>query len=66
MCYHFDGACQNQRFPRCSPIPHKQETTARYTIDRFLVETRQKDHGEGMFELEGRRILELNLNGPFG
>ena len=35
----------------------------RYSIEEFVAETRQKDHGQGIFELETERMLELNLNG---
>lgn len=35
----------------------------RYSIEEFVTETRQKDQGQGIFELETERILELNLNG---
>ncbi len=36
---------------------------ARYTISDFVSSTQQKDRGEGLFELEGDRILEINLDG---
>lgn len=35
----------------------------RYSIDEFVTQTQQQDHGQGVFELETERILELNLNG---
>jgi uncharacterized protein (AIM24 family) len=35
----------------------------RYSIEEFVDQTRQQDHGQGTFELETERILELNLNG---
>lgn len=35
----------------------------RYSIQDFVTQTRQKDLGQGVFELETERILELNLNG---
>ena len=35
----------------------------RYTIDEFVRETQQQDLGQGVFELETERMLELNLNG---
>lgn len=35
----------------------------RYSIRDFISKTGQKDHGEGLFELESPRMLELNLNG---
>jgi uncharacterized protein (AIM24 family) len=36
---------------------------ARYTIGDFVSQTVQKDRGEGLFELENDRTLEINLNG---
>ncbi|MCD4779785.1 MAG: AIM24 family protein [Candidatus Omnitrophica bacterium] len=36
---------------------------ARYTISDFVNTTQQKDRGEGLFELEGNRLLEINLDG---
>lgn len=36
---------------------------SRYSIDEFVQHTQQRDHGQGVFELETERILELNLNG---
>ncbi len=34
-----------------------------YTISDFVNTTQQKDRGEGLFELEGDRLLEINLDG---
>ena len=36
---------------------------AKYTVDEFVQTTGQKDLGEGVFELESARMLEVNLNG---
>ena len=36
---------------------------ARYTISDFVNTTQQKDRGEGFFELESDRLLEVNLDG---
>lgn len=36
---------------------------ARYTLQEFIDATGQKDRGEGLFELESSRLLEINLNG---
>jgi uncharacterized protein (AIM24 family) len=36
---------------------------ARYGLQEFLQKSAQKDHGQGLFELEGERVLEVNLNG---
>lgn len=35
----------------------------RYSIDEFIEATGQRDLGEGVFELERDRLLEVNLNG---
>ena len=35
----------------------------RYSIEEFVNQTQQQDRGQGTFELETERILELNLNG---
>ena len=36
---------------------------ARYSLEDFVKQTSQKDKGEGVFELESERMLEINLNG---
>ncbi|WP_091936340.1 AIM24 family protein [Methanolobus profundi] len=36
---------------------------ARYSLDEFVRTTGQKDLGQGKFELERDRMLEVNLNG---
>jgi len=36
---------------------------ARYSIEDFVEQTTQKDLGQGLFELETERMLEVNLNG---
>ncbi len=36
---------------------------SRYSIEEFVRQTQQKDLGQGLFELETERMLELNLNG---
>ncbi len=35
----------------------------RYTLDEFLENSSEQDHGQGTFELENPRMLEVNLNG---
>ncbi|EKK02842.1 protein containing DUF124 [Rhodopirellula baltica SH28] len=35
----------------------------RYSLDRFLEKTRDKDLNQGLFELESDRMLDINLNG---
>ena len=36
---------------------------ARYTLEEFVQSTRQQERGEGLFELESPRLLEVNLDG---
>jgi uncharacterized protein (AIM24 family) len=36
---------------------------SRYSVQEFITKTAQQDKGQGLFELESERILELNLNG---
>lgn len=35
----------------------------RYSIDEFVESTSQQERGEGLFELESERLLEINLDG---
>ncbi|WP_421379068.1 AIM24 family protein [Bacillus salacetis] len=35
----------------------------RFSIDEFIKQTQQEDKGEGLFELETPRMLEINLDG---
>lgn len=35
----------------------------RYSIEEFVEKTRQRDRGQGLFEMESQRILEVNLDG---
>ncbi|MEX1039365.1 MAG: AIM24 family protein [Pirellulaceae bacterium] len=35
----------------------------RYSIEEFVEKTRQRDRGQGLFEMESERILEVNLDG---
>ncbi len=39
------------------------ERDSRYTLDEFVNATKQRDRGQGVFELESPRMLEINLNG---
>ena len=36
---------------------------SRYSIAEFVSSTSQKERGEGLFELESERMLEVNLSG---
>lgn len=36
---------------------------SRYSIEEFLARTGQQDKGQGLFELENDRMLEINLSG---
>jgi uncharacterized protein (AIM24 family) len=35
---------------------------SRYDLETFVAATQQKDHDQGVFELESERMLEINLN----
>ncbi len=35
----------------------------RYTLDDFMTKTAEQDRGEGLFEMESERMLEVNLDG---
>jgi hypothetical protein len=35
----------------------------RYSLDEFLASTAEQDHGQGVFEHESARMLEVNLDG---
>ncbi|WP_335869629.1 AIM24 family protein [Bacillus sp. 2205SS5-2] len=35
----------------------------RFSVQEFIQKTKQEDKGQGLFELETERILEINLNG---
>ncbi len=36
---------------------------SRYSIEDFVTKSQQQDRGQGLFELESERMLEINLNG---
>ncbi|TNF99315.1 MAG: AIM24 family protein [Gammaproteobacteria bacterium] len=38
-----------------------KESKTRYSIEQFVNKTAQRDRGEGEFELENERLLEINL-----
>ncbi|MFK5921694.1 MAG: AIM24 family protein [Verrucomicrobiota bacterium] len=42
------------------PLP---ENNPSYTLDQFIQATSQQDKGQGLFEMETERLLEVNLNG---
>ena len=47
-------------------LPDQQQTATpltRYTLQEFVEASAQRDRGQGVFELETPRLLELNLNG---
>jgi uncharacterized protein (AIM24 family)/DNA-directed RNA polymerase subunit RPC12/RpoP len=46
-----------------TPQSKPQTSDGRYNLDQFLNKTIQKDKGQGFFELESDRILEINLQG---
>ena len=36
---------------------------ARYSLDEFVSRTSERERGQGLFELENERLMEVNLNG---
>lgn len=38
-------------------------TEQRYSLSEFIEQSRQRDRGQGLFELESPRLLEVNLSG---
>ena len=36
---------------------------ARYTLDDFVARTAEQQRGQGLFELENDRLMEVNLDG---
>jgi uncharacterized protein (AIM24 family) len=46
-----------------NPTNVGQSEDYRYSISEFVEQTRQRDHGQGLFEFESERLLEVNLNG---
>src|SRR5690606_14321255 len=47
------------------PAPQGEQRVnfGRYSISDFLTQTEQKERGQGVFELESERLLEVNLMG---
>ena len=45
------------------PTTEEMEIVNRYSLEEFVNATQQQDRGQGVFELESPRILEVNLNG---
>jgi uncharacterized protein (AIM24 family) len=43
--------------------PSINEESRRYSIAEFVSATEQQDRGQGVFELETPRLLEINING---
>jgi uncharacterized protein (AIM24 family) len=41
----------------------RRDQMNRYSIEEFVEKTEQQDKGQGLFELETERLLEINLNG---
>ncbi len=61
------GSAARQSRPLSTPLPsHKDEDgpeDGRYSLDEFVRRSSEKDHGQGLFELESERLLEINLDG---
>jgi uncharacterized protein (AIM24 family)/DNA-directed RNA polymerase subunit RPC12/RpoP len=45
-----------------SGLNNSKVVAGKYSLNQFLQNTLQKDRGQGFFELESERILEVNLN----
>jgi uncharacterized protein (AIM24 family) len=62
-----DYAGKTVRCPKCkSPVKLGSEAgkkVNRYSLSEFIRKTSQEDHGQGLFELESERLLEINLSG---
>ena len=52
-----NNASAEQQTPNTQP----RNAKSRYSIEQFISRTAQRDHGEGEFELESERLLEVNL-----
>lgn len=50
-----------ERAPVASLTQSARSSATRYNIDEFVAKTKQRDRGEGLFELESDRVLEVNL-----
>lgn len=48
---------------RAEHINKEAVRMSRYSIEDFVNNTKQQDKGEGLFEIETPRMLEINLNG---
>lgn len=49
--------------PRSKPRASKSREANRYSIDDFVSRTAERDRGQGYFELESDRMMEVNLDG---
>ncbi|RLS41233.1 MAG: AIM24 family protein [Planctomycetota bacterium] len=49
--------------PAPSASEEESPEDGRYTLDEFLRRSAERDHGQGLFELESERLLEVNLDG---
>ena len=67
------GCGEPVKVPLTSPTPplagkrtvshDSSDDDNRYSIDEFVEKSRQRDRGEGLFEMESERMLEVNLDG---
>lgn len=50
---------------RRAPLPSEEDSPedGRYTLEEFVRRSSERDHGQGLFELESERLLEINLDG---
>lgn len=50
--------------PKPATAPEEESPEdGRYSLDEFLRRSAERDHGQGHFELESERLLEINLDG---
>jgi len=61
------GTAPKPARPLSAPLPSKPEDDGpedgRYSLDEFVRRSSEKDRGQGLFELESERLLEVNLDG---
>lgn len=48
---------------KCADTVKGGGRVGRYTVEEFVAATAQRDSGQGLFELENARMLEVNLDG---
>ncbi|MGB1110691.1 MAG: AIM24 family protein, partial [Gammaproteobacteria bacterium] len=49
--------------PASASIQSSDQPSGKHSLEQFVEKTRQRDRGQGRFELESRHMLEVNLDG---